>query len=121
MRQQIVHMAEIWLLLLTATGACSAKQFRQSTMSEAAIIQLSAEQYSAILIRVCRNGWRYPRTQIEQGFKRHLSELRVQLIEDGYLIVPDEKSTSGLTLRVLQNNKARGYGCGAPYWIYESE
>ena len=59
----------------------------------------SAELYSGILIRACRNGWRYPRSQIESGFNRHLGELKLQLVDQGYTIVPD----------VTANNSHRGF------------
>jgi hypothetical protein len=123
MRHLIVQIAVIWLLLLVGTAPCLPEQVQKAvkTISEAAVKQASAKQYSDILIRACRNGWRYPRSKIDNGFKRHLEELILQLIENGYVIVPDEKSAPATDVRVFQNKKLCRYGCEAPYWIEKSE
>jgi hypothetical protein len=66
------------------------------------------------------NGWRYPRSQIENGFKRHLEELRSQLVVHGYTIVTD-----GAPGHVSQTAfgplpvAPRPFACSRPYWLDE--
>ena len=67
------------LVLLLSTGPCLTQGTQRDAkpMSENAVRAASAQLYSDILARACRNGWRYPRSQIENGFKRHLEELEI--------------------------------------------
>ncbi|MER9236949.1 hypothetical protein NKI56_34010 [Mesorhizobium sp. M0622] len=95
-------------------------------ISEDATRAVSAELYSDILIRACRNGWRYPRSQIENGFKRHLRELKLQLVDQGYMIVPGAKannsprslSATGFVAK-RQSVASRQFGCSRQYWLDE--
>ena len=94
-------LAAMLVLPLTAgPGLSEGMRPGDKVMSEDALKAISAELYSDILIRACRNGWRYPRHQIENGFKRHLGELRLQLVGQGYTIVPDMKGKNRARLLI---------------------
>lgn len=88
---------------------------RGELISEDAVRTASAKLYSDILGRACRNGWRYPRSQIENGLKRHLEELKLQLVDRGYTIVPNPTvnepalQASRMTKRLLV--ASRQFGC----------
>ena len=116
------------LVLPLSTGPCLTQgtQHDAKPISEDAVKAASAELYSDILVRACRNGWRYPRSQIENGFKRHLGELKLQLVAQGYTIVPDVTApnshrrlieTAFATKR--QPVASRRFGCSRQYWIDE--
>src|SRR4051812_6156653 len=82
----------------------------------------SARLYSDILSRACRNGWRYPRTQIENGFRRHFEELKLQLIDQGYIVVPTTTTNNPHVQRTILANKrqlarSRQLGCSSQYWL----
>jgi hypothetical protein len=87
------------MLMLPVSASPSLSEGMQpggKLISEDTLRAVSAELYSDILIQACRKGWRYPRSQIESGFKRHLRELSVQLVDQGYTIVPDLKANNSL-------------------------
>lgn len=93
-------------------------------ISENAVRSGSAELYSDILARACRNGWRYPRSQIENGFRRHLEELKMQLTLQGYTIVPDVTANNSHRSRIetafaarREPIASRQFGCSRPYWL----
>jgi len=93
-------------------------------ISEDTVRTVSVELFSDILARACRNGWRYPRSQIEKGFKRHLEELKLQLVVQGYTIVPYVTANNSNrrlieTAFVAKRRPAgsRQYGCSRPNWL----
>ncbi|MCV9961077.1 hypothetical protein OIU34_04115 [Pararhizobium sp. BT-229] len=83
---------------------------------------LSARLYSAILIRACQNGWRYPLKHVRNGFKRHFEEFKLQLSNDGYTIVStgaadgESKRPAILTMADITRTSAR-FGCARRYWL----
>jgi DNA-binding transcriptional LysR family regulator len=116
------------LALLVSAGPCLSEgtQREGKLISEDAVRTTSAELYSDILIRACRNGWRYPRSQIESGFKRHLGELKLQLVAQGYTIVPDVTTTNSHRRLIetafaakRQPVASRQFGCTRQYWLDE--
>ncbi|WP_156393891.1 MULTISPECIES: hypothetical protein [unclassified Rhizobium] len=85
---------------------------------------ISARLYSVILIRACRNGWRYPLSHVKSGFRRHFAEFKLQLISDGYTIVPNRAVHGGRNQRrasaVIANDRiAPRFGCARQYWLGE--
>ena len=114
------------LVLALSAGPClsGATQGNVRVVSETAVRDASARLYSDILSRACRKGWRYPRPQIENGFKRHFGELKLQLIDQGYTIVPDIIANDPPVQRMIDGAKrqpvgSRQYGCSRPYWLDE--
>ena len=84
----------------------------------------SARLYADILSRACRKGWRYPRTQIENGFRRHFEELQLQLIDQGYTVVPSTTTNNPHVQRTILASKrqlarSRQLGCSSQYWLDE--
>lgn len=83
---------------------------------------VSARLYSAILIRACQNGWRYPLKQVRSGFKRHFEEFKLQLSNDGYTIVSttavdgETGRQAPLTLADITRTSAR-FGCARQFWL----
>lgn len=114
------------LVLALSAGPClsEATQSDGKVISENAVRTASARLYSDILSRACRNGWRYPRPQIENGFKRHFEELKLQLIDQGYTVVPDIIANDPPVQRMIHGAKrqfvgSRQFGCSRPYWLDE--
>ena len=113
------------LALLVSAGPCLSEGTRREgqLISEDAVRTTSAELYSDILIQACRNGWRYPRSQIESGFKRHLGELKLQLIDQGYAIVPGLKANDApkslfeMASARRHSAASRQFGCSRQYWL----
>ena len=111
------------LLLSGSAGPCLSEgtQPNGKLIAEEAVKAASAELYSDILVRACRNGWRYPRGQIENGFKHHLAELKLQLIDQGYTVVPDMTANDPHVQGTISGTKrqlvgSRRFSCSHPYW-----
>lgn len=114
------------LTLPLSAGPCLAEgsQNDAKLISEEAVRTASAELYAEVLMRACDNGWRYPRSQIENGFRRHLGELKLQLVLQGYTIVPDVTANNSrrslIETEFVANRQpaaTRQYGCSRPYWL----
>lgn len=87
---------------------------------------ISARLYSAILIKACKSGWRYPLSHVKSGFRRHLTEFKLQLVMDGYTIVPGRAINGGRKQRqvpmVIANDRAAPrFGCARQYWLEERQ
>jgi hypothetical protein len=114
-------------MLVSALSAghslCDNANAREKLISEEAVRIASARLYSDILIRACLNGMRYPRSQIESGFKRHLSEMKLQFADQGYVILPDSvaptssQNPSGLDVAAKLAPGVRKFGCFRRYWL----
>lgn len=75
---------------MASTGECwSEDRPHYKSISEETVRLVSAQTYSDILRRACVYGRRYPKSQIESGFKRQLQETRAIVVEAGYTIVPN--------------------------------
>jgi hypothetical protein len=87
------------LLSLSATPSwCGDAGPRSISISEEAVRIASARAYSDLLRQAYRNGRRYTSRAIENGFRRHFEELKLQLLDDGYTITPSfEQQLSGLS------------------------
>ena len=111
------------LVLSVSAGPCLSEgtQTNGKLISEAAVKAASAELYSDILVRACRNGWRYPRSYIENGFRRHLAELKLQLVDQGYTVGPDMTANDPQVQGMISGTKrglvgSRQFSCSHPYW-----
>jgi hypothetical protein len=110
------------LLAFSAKFAFSGDARKQ--ISEQEIIMTSARLYSQILVLACLNGLRYSSAAIGGGFLRHAGELRQQLADQGYSIVPGNSSTihsSAPTRRraMVSDWNLRNSACARPYWVDE--
>ena len=111
------------LVLSASAGPCLSEgtQTNGKLISEAAVKAASAELYSDILVRACRNGWRYPRSYVENGFRRHLAELKLQLVDQGYTVIPDMTANDPQVQGTISETKrrlvgSRQFSCSHPYW-----
>lgn len=111
------------LVLSVSAGPCLSEgtQTNGKLISEDAVEAASAELYSDILVRACRNGWRYPRSYVENGFRRHLAELKLQLVDQGYIVVPDMTANDPEVQTTISGTKrrlvgSRQFSCSHPYW-----
>lgn len=111
------------LVLSVSAGPClsEAIQTTGKLISEEAVKATSAELYTDILVRACRNGWRYPRSHIENGFKHHLAERKLQLIDQGYTVVPDITANDPHVQGTISGTQrqpvgSRRFSCSHPYW-----
>lgn len=114
------------LVLSVSAGPCLSEgtQTNGKLISEEAVKAASAELYSDILVRACRNGWRYPRSYVENGFRRHLAELKLQLVDQGYIVVPDMTANDPQVQTTISGTKrrlvgSRQFSCSHPYWLDE--
>ncbi|WP_426122635.1 hypothetical protein [Pararhizobium sp. PWRC1-1] len=85
---------------------------------------ISARLYSAILIKACKSGWRYPLSHVKIGFKRHFDEFKLQLVNNGYTVVPSRAVKDGRkqhqALTAISNDRvAHRFGCARKYWLDE--
>lgn len=83
---------------------------------------ISAGLYSAILIKACKNGWRYPLRTVKSGFKHHFSEFKLQLANNGYTIVPGRGVNDGsqqqqVSSITTNDHPAPRFGCARQYWL----
>jgi len=116
------------VVVFLSAGSCLAEDSQNDVapISENTARRLSAGLYSDILAHACRNGWRYPRSQIEKGFRRHFEELKLQLAAEGRTIVPDMEPNNSPQRSVQMAFQAEGqavdsrtFGCARPYWLDE--
>jgi hypothetical protein len=59
-------------------------------ISEVAVRIASDDAYMEIMRQAWSKGWRFTPEQIEHGSKRHFDELKLKLIDQGYIILPGE-------------------------------
>ncbi|MES0101830.1 hypothetical protein [Mesorhizobium sp. M0019] len=83
-------VAGMLVLALSTAPSLSGETTPVGTPISIEAVRLASDRvYSDLLRRAYANGWRYPPEQIKSGFKRHFEETRLQLIDQGYIIVPD--------------------------------
>ncbi|MER9406476.1 hypothetical protein NKI36_20805 [Mesorhizobium caraganae] len=109
--------------LVASAGRCWSNDTSRQ-ISEDALRTISAQMYSGILSQECMHGRRYPKSRIENGFKRHFEEMRLRLIADGYTIVPDVAESNSQWTRSEMAFDAkrrlgmpRQFGCLDAYWL----
>ena len=82
---------QCWCLLFRSVRALANDAAPpRKVISEEAARLASAKLYSRILLRASLNGWKYTAAAIENGYKRHFEEMKAELIDQGYTIVPDD-------------------------------
>jgi hypothetical protein len=114
----------IVLALVFSASPCLSQDdtARKQTITEGDVRNLSARQYTVILVTACNNGWRFPLKRVESGFRRHLNELRLQLLSDGYTIVSPSRSIGerrkpSAKVATAGIRKSKWAGCARPYWL----
>ena len=110
-------------MLVASAGRCWSEDSHKP-ISEEALRTVSAEMYSDILAQECLHGRRYSQSRIENGFKRHFEEMRLQLVASGYTIVPNSNENSALWTRsqmAFDTERRLGLrrqlGCLGAYWL----
>ena len=89
-RRMARPFAAMLVSFLPAGEQCWSKDsLSYKPISEDAVRTASATVYSEFLATQCLKGRRYPRGQIESGFKRNFDEMRLMLVDEGYTIVPN--------------------------------
>jgi hypothetical protein len=78
------------MALLTAGLAEAADKPGSRFISEAALHKLSDLVYGEILRQARSKGWRYTPEQIASGYRRHLEEMKLRFIDEGYVILAGE-------------------------------
>ena len=73
--------------LLCGTAYAQENSRHQKTLTEAQVRTMSDALYTDLLQQSYMKGHRFPQAQIENGYKRHLEEFRLRLIQDGYTIL----------------------------------
>ena len=112
-------------MLVASAGRCwSRDKLPYKPIFEEAARMASAKLYSGMLAQECMHGRRYPRSKIENGFKRHFEEMRQMLVADGYTIVPNATENNSLwTLSQMAFDAKRRLGispqlgCFRAYWL----
>jgi len=124
-RKSYVFAAMLVSILASGPAWCDGTKFRENVISEQAVMTASARLYSDMLIRACINGHRYSRSRIERGFKRHASEMKLQLSEQGVSIASEAAATPPLNLPMTApvaqpEPSERRFGCYRRYWLEDS-
>ena len=112
-------------MLVASAGECWPDDgLPYKPIPEEAVRTASARLYSDILRQACLQGRRYPRSQIERGFKRHFQEMRLMLAEEGYTVVPNvTENNSSWSLSAMEFDAKRRldiqpqFGCFGAYWL----
>ena len=73
--------------LATAPALAGDKSSAPKLISESAARFVSDVTYTALLSQAMAKGWRYTPAQIENGYRRHFEEFKLQLIDQEYTIV----------------------------------
>ena len=117
-------LAELLAATLEASAGRCGSNDTDRQISEDALRMISAQMYSGILGQECLHGRRYLQSRIENGFKRHFEEMRLQLIADGHTIVPSAtEGNSRWTRSEMAFDAKRGSASHAksvavmPYWL----
>lgn len=113
-------------LVFSSAPACLAGDNASlgKVISEGEARIISARLYSAVLIRACKNGWRYPLSRVKSGFKRHFEEFKLQLANSGYVVVPNRSGDGArkqprISTVVVNDHIAPRFGCARKYWLDE--
>ena len=125
MERRLAGLLAAMLACLPAGGRCWAEDSpSRKSISEEAVRTASAQRYSDILAMECSHGRLYPRGRIERGFERHFEEMRLTLIAEGYIIVPNVVANDPprpLSEMAFDAKRRLGFaqqtGCRAPYWL----
>lgn len=112
----------IFAFVFSASPCLSENDAPRRPISEREVRIISARQYTALLVTACNNGWRYSLMHVENGFKRHFKELKLQLLNHGYTIVPAyrgsaESKRPPVKLMAAGNRNSTKFGCARPYWL----
>jgi len=75
---------------LTASANADSRANQQQTLTEAEVKQVSDAVYTWILEQSAMKGHRFSPEQIQSGYRHHLEELKLQLIDRGYIILAGE-------------------------------
>lgn len=76
--------------LITVPAYASDNANNRKVIFEAVVKIASDDAYMEIVRQAWSKGWRFTPEQIEDGFRRHFEELKLQLIDQGYTILPGE-------------------------------
>ena len=66
------------------------KPSTQKLVTESTAKVVSDLTYTELLRQAMDKGWRYTPAQIENGYRRHFEEFKLQLIDQGYTILVGE-------------------------------
>jgi hypothetical protein len=76
--------------LLAGSAGAGEQTKRHGVVTEAAVRMVSDLTYTELLSQALRKGWRYTPEQIQSGYRRHFEEFKLQLIDQGYMILARE-------------------------------
>jgi len=87
-----IHLAALVLLVTVIGQPASAEDGAKPArlVSEAEVRLVSDALYTELVRQAFNKGWRFSWDQIERGYRRHFNELKLQLIDKGYVIVVGE-------------------------------
>lgn len=92
LKSSVLVMAITAVLIAEPTYAGDTASSRK-VVYEAAVRAVSDEAYMEIVRQAWSKGLRFTREDIEKGARRHFEEFKLQLIDDGYTILPGEAGT----------------------------
>lgn len=84
-----IRLAALALMaILMVRPALAADQVNSARLIfEAEVRAVSAALYTELARQAVNKGWRFTPQQMEHGYKRHPEELKLRLIDKGYVIV----------------------------------
>lgn len=90
MRTQIIAAMALLAGTLVVPAGAGERFDRQKTISELELRRMSSAAYTELLRQAQNKGHSYSSESIANGYRRHLDELRLQLIGSGYTILAGE-------------------------------
>ena len=90
MTRMYLSIIAVAAALAVAPALAGEKLAARKYIAESTARLVSDLTYTELLSQAIAKGWRYTPTQIENGYRRHFEEFKLQLIDQGYTIVVGE-------------------------------
>lgn len=90
MIKSLLTVLVIAAMSLAGAATSGEKMKTPRIVSDVTVRMASDLIYTELLSEALRKGWRYTPEQIESGYRRHLEEFKLLLIDQGYMIVIGE-------------------------------
>ena len=90
MTKMYLSIVAIVAALAVAPVLAGEKSAPSKVIAESTVRFVSDLTYAELLRQAQEKGWRYTPAQVENGYRRHFEEFKLQLIDRGYTIVVGE-------------------------------
>ena len=90
MQMRFIVLFAAVVVLASGTVEAAQEDMQRKIVFEQAVKAASNAEYEDILRQAWSKGLRFTPEQIERGARRHFEELKLQLIDEGYVILAGE-------------------------------